>query len=174
MELKKVIHKKILQETEFYECYFNEIDCDYFIKKIDEGIQDPTNLNNKTKVTGKMTSYTWFVNDEKLFKILDKAIELINPVKALPKLFLRNAWGIKIEQYEETQEHEHFPHNYSGVLYLNDTDNFIEFTELNLSVPCKKGNFILFKSTLLHKVKNNTCNVPKYGIGFNLDFQYMR
>ena len=148
----------------FIESMIDECHSEYFIPLIEEGIKHETNCNYVSNVKGKMTSFVYF-NENKIFqKLLSSTCEAfkIN----LPTLELVESWGLKLNEGEYTQLHEH--HNiYSGVLYLNDVDTNLELPEINKKVECKKGKFVFFSGMLSHKTKP-LVKGTKYAIAFNL------
>ncbi len=75
--------------------------------------------------------------------------------------------GCKMNSGGRTVEHNHSPGLWSGVLYLNDHEQTLDFTEINQKIKPQKGAFALFSSFLKHEAKRNLTGGVKYGISFN-------
>jgi hypothetical protein len=155
---------KIPKQILFMECMIEDCHSDYFIPLIEKGIKEENNCNYWTNVKGQMTSFDYFNEDETFKKMIIKTISQLN--LSFPNLELQEAWGIKINEGEFTQEHNH-NNAYSGIFYLNDVDAELDFPELNKSVKCQKGKFLFFTGHLYHKTKP-LVKGTKYAIPFNL------
>jgi len=168
--LNKYIEKKIQVPIFFAECSIDITDIkDYFISKIEENINSKENNNYITNVKGKMTSWNLFANDQNFHKILDKGTEQIGKFIKLPRSYLANAWGIKIEKGNETIFHNHRENEFSGILYLNNTELPIHFPELNIYIVPKTGTFLFFSAILNHGTDVNKSEESKYAIAFNFN-----
>ena len=166
--INKYIEKEINIPIFFSECSIDITDTkDYFISKIEESINSKENNNHKTNVKGKMTPWNFFANDQNFHKILDKGVEQISNFIKLRKSYLKEAWGIKIEKGNETLFHNHAECNFSGILYLNNTELPIHFPQLNISIVPKMGTFLLFSAILNHGTNVNKSEQAKYAIPFN-------
>jgi|TARA_R110000824_G_scaffold162744_1_gene338458 hypothetical protein len=150
----------------------SNINCDYFIDKIEEGIGGKDNKNFQTNVHGYMTPWKYFIRDLEflnfLYPIFDKIDSL--PVKP-PRYYLDEAWGIKETLGHRSSIHNHQPAYLSGVLYLNNHSQILDFPEINKFVKPKEGGFVLFSSFLKHGAKRNLTEESKYAISFNLHYQ---
>jgi len=150
----------------------SNIDSNYFIKKIEQGISSKDNKSFKTSVQGYMTPWHYLVQDKEFIKfllpILDK-IDLL-PTK-VPSYILEEAWGIKETFGNRTVLHNHTPAYLSGVLYLHSHPQILEFPEINKTVKPSKGKFVIFSSFLKHGANRNSTNESKYGISFNLHYK---
>ena len=82
--------------------------------------------------------------------------------------YIADAWGIKIDKDDYTKLHDHASAMYSGILYLNDVDQKLNFPELSMSVTPRKGTFVSFSSWLKHGADPNQ-GETKYAIPFNLN-----
>ena len=170
ISINKYIEKEIDIPIFFSECSIDITDNkDYFISKIEESINSKENNNHKTNVKGKMTPWNFFVNDQNFHNILDKGTEQILKFTKLRRSYLRSAWGIKIEKGGETIFHDHSECEFSGILYLNDTELPIHFPQLNISIVPKTGTFLLFSAILIHGTSVNKSEQPKYAIPFNFN-----
>ena len=117
MEIQKEIRSKIERDYFFIEGIL-DLDVEYFINKIEEGIKD-SSLNHKTNVNGKMTSWSYFLEDKNFFSVLLKIIDCIEELKLVSHKFrIRDAWGLKEGFGEHTQQHDHLPALISGIIYL--------------------------------------------------------
>lgn len=147
------------------------IDADYFIKKIDEGTVNSMN-NYKTNVKGFMTSWDYFVKDNKFVKIFLDIINnleyhsCINP--CLPEWEILECWGLKETTGGYTVKHEHIPCLLSGVIYLNDAEQELIFDDINIKLRPEAGRFAIFSSNLKHYTERNLEDKFKYALAFNL------
>tara|TARA_R100001082_G_scaffold47726_1_gene25527 strand:- start:1202 stop:1726 length:525 start_codon:yes stop_codon:yes gene_type:complete len=171
MKIKKVIKSKMEREYFFIKGKL-DIDCKYFIKKIEEGIQAENNKNYQTNVVGKMTSYIYFLNDKNFIKSLLPVFDTIDSYsfKECNAYILKEAWGFKEGFSEYTKEHRHLPSFLSGVIMLNKHHQSLFFPTINEHVNCEPGNFSLFSSFLPHKNNRNLTDKIRYGLSFNLNY----
>jgi hypothetical protein len=172
LEINKEINKSINQKIFYVEGHI-DIDEKYLINKIEEGINHTLNNNYKTNVRGFMTSWDYFIQDDKFNEIFLNIMNKIEHDSNVKEFFkqkwtLKECWGIKEIKGCFTTEHEHVPSLISGILYLNDVEQDLIFPEINVRLTPKKGKFVLFSSSLLHYAKRNLTDVAKYGISFNL------
>lgn len=168
ININKYIEKNISLPIFFAECSLDVTDTkDYFISKIEEGINSEQNNNYKTNVKGKMTAWDFFVRDKNFHSILDNGIEQIDKFIKLKRSNLVEAWGIKIKKGNETIFHNHSDCMYSGILYLNDTELPIHFPQLDIEIVPKTGTFLLFSGILDHGTNANKSEQAKYAIPFN-------
>ena len=93
MEIQRFFNKKIKIDY-FFIVGKIDIDADYFIKKIKEGVKKEDNMNYLTNVNGAMTSWDYFNNDEKFTVVLSKFIEYVDKNLDLQKYALKDAWGL--------------------------------------------------------------------------------
>jgi hypothetical protein len=144
------------------------LNSNYFINKINQGVSQPNNNNYKTNVLGLMTSWDYFCEDEKFLKTLFPIFDKLDSYSFIKNYFLDSAWGI-IEKFgERTVSHDHLPCIFSGVIYLNDHPQELIFPSINEKIKPEKGKFVLFSSDLIHLAKRNTSYKAKYAISFNL------
>ena len=68
MKIEKVIKSRIERNYFFIKGQLDDIDVDYFIKRIEEGIKSKDNLNFQTNVYAKSTPFTFFCTDELFLK----------------------------------------------------------------------------------------------------------
>lgn len=166
--LLKRIETNIPISVFFYELQLN-IDAykDEFIDIINKGIEENNNYNYKTNVLGKMTDWKLFLNNKKFYEVLNIGFEVIKQNLRLKPAYLAEAWGIKIDQGDETLMHDHFESLYSGILYLSDSDLVTFFPEINVRIKPKVGTFLFFSGPLKHGTEKNTQEKSKYAIPFN-------
>ena len=69
ININKHFEKKILRDYFFIQGVV-DINANYFIKKIEEGIKKEDNMSFKTNVKDQMTSYKYFNHDEEFGKII--------------------------------------------------------------------------------------------------------
>ncbi len=144
-----------------------EVDSEYFINEIKKGINKKDNMNFKTNVRDHMTSYKYFNNDLKFKKILTELMRYVDEKLSLPEYDLRDSWGYCIRTHNETKLHNHSD-LFSGVLYLNNHNQTLDFPSINRKVKPQKGKFALFSSFLKHEAKKHESKETKWGISFNL------
>jgi len=165
------LERKILTDYFFIVGTIEDINCEYFINKINKVTPTKDNLNYKTNIIGKMTNWTYFTKDEefkKLFIQLRDYVDL-NGIFSNRYYKLKDAWGYVIDKKEYTKFHDHVPNVWSGAVYLNDHSQVLDFPQIDISVKPKKGRFILFSSFLNHGCKINNTNKLKYGLSFNCE-----
>ena len=151
IKANKIIERNILRKAQLYEIEL-KIDSNYFINKIEDSLKEK-NLNYATNVKGKMT----------VSKIVTWG----------KKKSLQSAWGIKIEEGDFTARHNHSACALSGILYLNNVNQTLEFPDLGISVEPKEGSFLVFTPWLDHYTEISESAEPKYAIAFNFeDFKH--
>tara|TARA_R100001440_G_C2470442_1_gene111569 strand:- start:28 stop:555 length:528 start_codon:yes stop_codon:yes gene_type:complete len=165
MQIFKELNKKVLRDYFFIKGQLN-IDCNYFIEKIQKGVNQDDNMSNKTNVRGKMTSWEFFNNDINFVKQVIQFNKYLDQNYELPIYSLTDAWGFINYPGEKTTYHTH-DSVYSGVIYLNDCDQPLLFKEINQKVDPKAGSFALFSGWLQHGCDINDTETPKFGISFN-------
>ena len=146
-----------------------DIDTQYFINKIDEGIQQNNNESFKTNVRGFMTSWDYFLKDNNFLKAIFPLFDYLDELK-LKEYYINSAWGLKESFSHHTIEHDHRPFYLSGIIYLQDHNQKLLFTEIKKEFKPKLNSFIIFSSFLKHKTTRNISSVDKYAISFNIDF----
>jgi hypothetical protein len=169
--LNKEIHTKIKQDV-FYVEGCVDINTDYFINKIEQGIKDISNNTNKTHVKGFMTAWDYFIKDEEFLKVFLKLINKVEHGSTTKDCFptkwtLKEGWGIKEVRGSSTTRHSHASSVFSGIIYLSDIDHDLIFDELDLKLTPKKGKFSIFSSNLHHYTERNLTDVNKYALVFN-------
>jgi hypothetical protein len=162
MKVVKVIEKKVPIQIFLYECVAENINVNYFKKKIDENISD---LSARTNVKGGMTPWKLFNEDEEFIIVLKNNLERLP--YAIPSGFVSEAWGIKLEKGQNTTFHEHMPANVSGILYLSESSTPLRFPDLNLDVYPKVGTIAVWSAPLIHGT-GFLQEGPKYAIAFNM------
>jgi len=109
------------------------------------------------------------------------------------EFYLTNSWITRHHQNDYSQTHSHYNSIFSGCFYLDvseESGDFIiennplatniftptlrPFMEDNSNINAndwivkpKKGDLILFPSTVLHSVNQNKTNKPRYSLAFN-------
>ena len=144
-----------------------EIDDQYFIEKIKHSCKNKNNMNNRTHVKGLMTPFDFFVNDLNFVNTLKPLISYIDKNYDLDYYQLKDAWGIELRSGEKTTLHNHRGASWSGVIYLNSSDQKLNFPEINQFIKPEKGVFGLFSSFLKHECESNNDEFSKFGLSFN-------
>tara|TARA_E500000318_G_scaffold106688_1_gene114975 strand:- start:3363 stop:3893 length:531 start_codon:yes stop_codon:yes gene_type:complete len=171
MYLNKYIKSYLKKEFFFIKGRLKIQDIEYFKKKIEEGINSPDNMNSRTNVIGKMTSYNYFMQDKNFLKILLPIMDLTeNDQLFTDDWFLSDAWGFKETFSMYTRVHDHGISLWSGVIYLSNADQPLIFPDIQESVKVEEGSFAIFSAFLKHKTKNRITNEDtKYGLSFNFN-----
>lgn len=169
MQINKHIERTIEQKVFLFEMNFDISKYkDKFIEDIEKGIQDNSNYNYKTNVKGKMTNWQYFTKNNEFINIVQLGANQIKECLFLKDSVLVSAWGIKIDKGDKTIYHSHNEATYSGILYLNDCDNLLDFPELRIKIKPREGTFLFFSSSLQHGTEINKSDISKYAIPFNL------
>ena len=161
-------HKESKISVDYF--YFTgKIDLDekYFIEKIKEGCAAPGEKNYQTNIKGKMTDWKFFVNDKNFAKIFSKFVSYIDDSMNLSNYYLFDAWGFELNFNEKTLTHMHQEALWSGVLYLNSSNQTLNFPQIGEKLKPEIGTFALFSSFLYHGCERSNDNFSKYGISFN-------
>ena len=171
IEIKKHIERPITKNVFLLEFSLNIEDCkDKLIKLINDSVNSQINNNYQTNVKGKMTPWAYFVNNEHFNKIMQKVVKKMSDLKIKPntKFVIDEAWGIKLEGDEHTDTHNHEEAFFSGILYLSDSDQLLNFPQLNIDIRPTVGSVVIFSGDLEHQTKNHVLKEPKYAIPFNV------
>jgi hypothetical protein len=164
----KIIKSKIERPYFFYTGKIKNINSKYFIKKIDEGCNLANNHSFKTNVIGEMTNFKFFNKDTEFLKLLFPFFDVIDKEHKLEKYTLCDSWGIKNNFSCYTAEHSHGNNLFSGVIYLHDHPQLLEFPEIGEKIKPDTGSFVIFTSFLRHSCKRNLINKTKYALSFNI------
>jgi len=171
MILEKELFKKIQRDYFFITGKLN-IDSQYYINQIEKGIKEKNNLNFKTNVVGGMTDWKFFAQDNNFQKVIVQFLNYLDKsYQVLEGFELDDAWGFKVGFGGYTKAHTHSKYVISGVVYLNNHDQTLEFDEIGESIKPEPGRFGLFSSFLKHGCKRNESDIPKYGISFNANYK---
>ena len=164
----KEIVSKIDVDYIFMSGTIENIDSEYFINRINEGISSNDNLSFKTNVKGFHTNFRFFNEDKKFIEILSRILNQLDTLKYQFRPFnLREAWGIKLGLSNYTQPHDHYSQYLSGVVYLNDSKQELIFPEINQKIKPSIGRFVVFSSFLKHHTLRSLEDEYKYAIPFN-------
>jgi len=164
--VKKHLEKKIQKDVFFIEMDF-KIAPKHFINKIEEGINEDSNMSYQTNVKGEMTAWNYFCEDTDFLILAKMAMNYLDQNIYVSRCQLKEAWGIKTSLNQYTKKHNHYAAVLSGILYLNKSDQKTIFPELDIEVTPAVGKVILFHSSLYHFTKPSTDLKPKYAIPFN-------
>ena len=127
MQISKELDKRVLRNYFFIKGHI-DIDCNYFIEKIKKGVEEQNNMNHRTNIKGKMTSWKFFNNDINFIKPLIKFNKHVDQNYDLPSYTLKDSWGFINSLGEKTDFHSHYEAIYSGVIsgwltHGNDTND---------------------------------------------------
>ena len=145
-----------------------EVDTNYFIQESREGFKREDNLTNQTNIKDEMTSFHHFVRDKKFIEFGKEVIKFIDSKIKQHPYHCNEAWGFKIGPNNLTTYHEHADALWSGVLYLNNHEQTLNFPEIGKKVKPAPGKFALFSGILRHGCESNHTKESKWGISFNM------
>lgn len=169
MKIEKIIKSKLEQDYIFVKGNI-DIDTDYFIKKIEEGIYDKTNRNFETNLKSGMTSFDYFKKDKEFFKILLKMNDFLDDLigQDVTPYGLQAAWGFRQDFSHYSKFHHHMPSFISGAIMLNSHTQHLLFPEIKEKLEAEPGNFALFSAIIKHGNRRNDTDEPRYGLSFNM------
>jgi len=145
-----------------------DLDFNYFIKRIEQGLKHEDNQNYNTNVDSLMTPWNYFVDDKAFHnQICIPTMDIIQKrIKKTASFKIQNAWGIIQDINERTKEHNHDRCYISGVVYLNDCKQKLYFDEIDQEIVPEKGLLVIFSGSLQHYTNRNIYN-KKYAMSFN-------
>ena len=170
MKIKEIIEDKIKIDYLLIEGSI-KVDSNYFINEIDKGVNENNNKNFQTNVTGYMTSYHYFNDNQNFLKTIFPFFDYLDSLKTVKPYELDSSWGIKESFSHFTKEHTHLPNYISGIIYLNNHSQTLIFPEIKKELKPKKNSFVIFSSFLKHKAIRNISKTNKYALSFNLRYQ---
>ena len=94
-----------------------------------------------------MTSWNYFNEDSEFLKIMGNLIKYVDTHISFPKYNIKDSWGFCVSSGNHTAEHDHVPTLWSGVIYLNEHTQTLDFNQINKRVKPEKGKFALFSSS---------------------------
>jgi len=166
IKIHKHIERQLLQDFFLIEGTI-DVNADYFIEKIKQGVKEENNRSYRTHLKAEMTAWTYFRDDKEFLKCFSKMATYLDSSKPIPAYILVEAWGIISSAGDWTSRHDHKPNILSGVLYFNDHPQTLDFDEIGVQIKPAKGKFVLFSPELLHKAFPHNSKKNKYGISFN-------
>jgi len=176
--VKYLEYMKILNEVQsklHRDYYFivgkTNLDNNYFINKIEKGIISQENRNFQTNLKSYMTSWQHFIDDVNFINFLLPIFDKIDSYSNVPPYYLQSAWGLKENFSHRTTVHNHESCFMSGVLYLNNHSQVLNFPEIQKTIQPEKNKFVIFSSFLNHYADRNKTTESKYAIAFNLGYQ---
>jgi hypothetical protein len=171
MIVTKDIFKKVSVDYFFVKGKL-EIDSEYFISKIKEGCALENAMSFKTNIKGLMTPYNHFVEDKKFISLIQPLIDFVDDNYDNPNYHLWNAWGHEVRQREKTAVHSHSDALWSGVIYLNSSNQLLDFPQIKEQIKPEEGTFAIFSPFLKHGCSKNTDPFSKFGLSFNFQKFY--
>ena len=167
MIITKEFNRKVERDYFFIQGILN-IDSQYFIQKIKESCASKDNNNYKTNIKGLMTPFEFFKQDQKfLTEVIIPVIDYVDENYKLNNYHILDAWGFEVRPKEKTEFHDHQGALWSGVIYLNNCEQPLEFPQIKQKMKPQEGAFCVFNSFLSHGCKRNLDNISKFGISFN-------
>ena len=168
MLLNKIIKSQIEVPYFFASGKLENINVNYFIEKIEKGLKQEDNKNFSTNVKGLMTSWNFFNNDLEFIKLLWPFYDLIEKeISKIGSFMLANSWGIRNDLGNYTKLHTHEGCIFSGVIYLNDHNQLLNFPDIEETLKPSIGSFVIFSSFLKHGCVRSLDIRPKYALSFN-------
>jgi len=167
VKIDKEIRKPLKQDAIFVAGKLNIEKPIYFINKINQGIALENNLNYQTNVIGKVTHWKFFLHDKEFVKLFVQINDYVSPFFNR-KYLLDEAWGNRHDAFDKSEQHDHFPALWSGVIYFSKSPQKLYFPEIKQELTPDIGTFAVFSSFIKHGTKTMFLDKPKYGISFNV------
>jgi hypothetical protein len=168
MIVQKFFNKKVEKEYFFIQGKI-DINADYFINKIKSCWGTEQEKKYFTNVKGRMTSWDYFNEDKEFHKALSQLIYYIDSQIKLFPYKLAESWGLELRKNQYTAFHTHSGRYWSGVIYLNSSQQELSFPEIKQKIKPEPGVFGIFSSFLEHGCDFNEEDISKYAISFNMD-----
>ena len=168
MKIIQHVERPVAVQTIFVEAEVENLNCQYFIDKIEEALKLENNMTQLTNVKGKMTDWTTFLQDPILTELFWKFFTSLD-YDFNYHIECNNAWGIKMEEGNYTKVHDHALSRWSSILYLTDSQTPIIFPELNKSIFPRKGLLLFFNGFLKHKTPRIKKGEVKYALPCNFN-----
>ena len=162
--------------------YYAEINCfSKHKKKIRKAISNSFSSNNNILDELELKNIKKFILENLNFYLR----KVISPISKDNELYLTESWITKTNNSEHHHTHSHANSVISGVLYLKtiNKDSITLYSPHrpridisrdnktkdynNLEVLVRKGDLILFPSTLMHSVKTNVTDDERVSLAFN-------
>ncbi len=105
MKINTFIQSQVKKDYFFLEG-FCDIDTEYFIDKIKEGIHKEGNRSFRTNVHGGMTDWTYFLNDPKFWEVMWPIMNELEKIMKLRNFKINEVWGLEEAYSGRTKEHE--------------------------------------------------------------------
>ena len=167
MIIEKVLNKKVQKEYFFIKGKI-DLNSEYFINKIKSCWGTEQQRTSFTNVKGLMTSWDYFNNDEEFFKIISQLIYCIDSQINLSPYKLVESWGLELKKNQYTAFHDHQSRYWSGVIYLNSSQQDLIFPEIKEKIKPEPGAFGMFSAFLQHGCELNKEDTSKYAMSFNM------
>jgi len=166
MIVTKDYNKKIEKEY-FFITGKLKLDCNYYKEKIKKSCSSDDNMNYITNIKSLMTPFNFFVQDKNFQKLLYPIVDYIELNYNLEKFGMHQAWGFEVKPREKTDYHDHSGCLWSGVIYLNSSNQTLNFPEIREKIKPEPGVFGVFSSFLRHGCEKNPDDFSKLGMSFN-------
>ena len=167
MIITKDVNRKVSKEY-FFITGKLELNCNYYIEKIKKACNSDNNMNYQTNIKSLMTPFSFFKEDKNFQKLLYPIIDHLDLHYNLPKYGLHEAWGFEVKPREKTLYHDHKESFWSGVIYLNSSNQTLNFPEIHEKIKPEAGVFGIFSSILQHGCEKNPDDFSKFGMSFNI------
>ena len=167
MIIEKFFNKKVEKEYFFVKGKI-DLDTNYLINKIKSCWGTEQQFEPVTNVKGLMTDWKFFNKEEKFLNPLRKIVYYIDGEIDFKPFNLRESWGIELRKNNFTTYHDHSGSSWSGVIYLNSSNQNLIFPEIKQEVKPEPGVFVIFSGFLNHGCAPNDENSSKFAIAFNM------
>jgi len=168
MQITKHLEKKLLKDYFLIEGKL-QVNSKYFIDRINKGVTEEGNLSHRTNLTDKMTSFNFFNQDIYFIELMRELIDWVDCNIKMKNYKLHESWGFCSNKGSKTISHDHSQSLWSGVIFLNDHSQTLDFDEIKESIRPLEGKFVIFSSFLNHGCERSIENYAKYGISFNFN-----
>ena len=156
-----------------FKLYKAHIDIDQSI--LDHIIEYSNKKENLRKNAGNY--FTKDINFLNNYKSLFETLTTIAKEYTNDNLLYRESWLNITRKNEFHHRHNHPNADFTSVLYLQTLeDDHIVFYgkhfDFDMEYPVKKGDFIIFESSVWHSVKKNTSKIDRITIGCDFNYSY--
>jgi hypothetical protein len=160
--------KEIIQETFLLTGQVKDLS---IINNLKEHIKINVNedLSHKTYVKGKMSDFSYLINNQFFHDFL-KHIQPYIYLIYKNNFIINSAWANICKKSEQVLLHNHLGITaFCGILYLTKNGPGTYFKDYDITVEEEIGKFVLFSPILYHSVKEVENDVERITVAFNMN-----
>ena len=141
------------------------------IENIKTEIRNNLTLEDATYVRGKMTDWSYFINNPLTTKFLNYCInahQMTNPELFryfYEKQVVLNMWGNELSKGHRIDQHQH--NAFHGILYLTE-GNPLMLPQLRIKITPQPGDYYFFPPGIEHHMDEITEDKKRYSIIMNI------